>query len=55
MSYNIVSGTPDERPQLSTFIRTRIISILVNQNEGEFKENLNFQNAVSLQLVDTGR
>jgi len=34
--------------ELSTFIDMRIISILVNQNEGKFKEKHKFQN-VSLQ------
>jgi hypothetical protein len=28
--------------------------ILVNQNEGKFKASLAFQNAVCLQLMDTG-
>jgi hypothetical protein len=35
--------------------RTRVISILVNLNEGKSKENLYFQNAVSLQLLGTAR
>jgi hypothetical protein len=35
---------------------TRVISILVKQNEGKFNEKLKFQNAVSLQLLtDEGK
>jgi hypothetical protein len=39
----------------AVLIRTRVISILVNQNEGNVKKNLKFQNAVPLQLMDTKR
>jgi hypothetical protein len=37
----------------SILIRTRVTRILVNQNEGKFKENLKIQNAVFRQLMDT--
>jgi hypothetical protein len=39
--------------ELSILIRTRVTSILVNQNKGKFEENFKFQNALLLQIMDT--